>query len=103
MRPKKQLSEVARGSDSSILRQWDYGGLSSDCWMSDVVNKLSTRCPTVNSILSCLLESPIYSEKKTPAICLIYGIMMFLRCYELSRTQRINSVLLVQGQASVNV
>ena len=57
----------------------------------------------VFKILSGLLKSSISPEKKNLAICLIYGIIMFLRCHELSRIQRINSVLLTQGQASVNV
>jgi hypothetical protein len=30
----------------------------------------------VNKILCSLLESNIYPEKKNPAICLIYGIMV---------------------------
>ena len=60
-------------------------------------------CPVTKNILSALLESCIESEKKHPAICLIYGIIMFLRCHELSRIQQINSVLLIEGQASVNV
>ena len=99
----KELLEIARRSNPSVLRQRDYDGISKSCWMSEVLSELATRCPTVNSILCGLLESTIYPEKKTPATCLIYGIIMFLRCHELSRIQRINSVLLVQGQASINV
>lgn len=71
--------------------------------MSEVLEEMATRCPVVNKILSSLMESSIYPGKKNPGICLIYGIIMFLRCHELSRIQRINSVLLMQGQASVNV
>ena len=99
----KELIEVARRSDPSVLRQRAYKGLSSDNWMADVLEELA-RCPVVFKILSGLLESSISTEKKkkNPATCLIYGIM-FLRWHELSRIQRINSVLLTQGQASVNV
>ena len=99
----KELREVARRSVPSVLRQRSFEGLSSKDWMSEVVNEIETRCPTVHKILAVLLESDIAAEKKNPAICLIYGIMMFLRCNELSRIQRINSILLAQGQASVNV
>ena len=99
----KELIEVARRSDASVLRQRNYDGLSSEGWMSEVVEEMATRCPTVYKILCGLLESTIYPAKKNPAICLIYGIVMFLRCHELSRIQRINSVLLIEGQASVNV
>ena len=99
----KELIEVARRSDPSVLRQRDYGGLSSECWMSDILKEIESRCPIVHKILCSLLESDICPDKKKPGICLIYGIMMFLRCHELSRVQRVNSILLAQSHASVNV
>jgi hypothetical protein len=99
----KELVEVARRSEPSVLRNRAYDGMSADSWMSEVLEELAIRCPVTNNILSVLFESTIYLDKKRPAICLIYGIMMFLRCHELSRIQRINSVLLIEGRASVNV
>ena len=33
----KELIEVARRSDESVLRQRNYDGLSYESWMSDVV------------------------------------------------------------------
>ena len=92
----KELVEIASRSNPSVLRQRYYDGISESCWMSEVLSELA-------SILSGLLENTIYLKKKTPAICLIYGIIMFMRCHELSRIQRINSVLVVQGQESINV
>jgi hypothetical protein len=99
----KELIHVARRSQPSVLRQRGFDGMSADTWMAEVLGELSTRCPTVNNILCALLESAVYPEKKNPAICLIYGIINFLRCHESSRIQRINSVMLIEGQASVNV
>ena len=99
----KELIEVARRSDGSVLRQGSYNGISSDSWMAEVISEVEMRCPVVFTILSGLLEIAIKPQKKTPAICLIYGIMMFIRCHEMSRIQRINSVLLLQGQAPTNV
>ena len=87
----KELIDVARRSQPSVFRQRGFVCMSSDTWMLEVIEELSTRCPTVNSILRALLESEILPDKKNPAICLIYGI------------QRINSVMLTEGQASVNV
>ena len=99
----KELIEVARRSDASVLRQRFYDGLSSNDWMAQVMSEIKRRCPMVFKFLSGLLEFEVNPQKKTPAICLIYAIMMFIRCHELSRIQRINSVLLLQGQASTNV
>ena len=89
----KELIEIAR-SDAFVLRQRFYDGLSSEDWMSAVSKEMATRCPVVNEVISSLLECNIYLDRKKPSVCLIYA---------LSRIQRINSVLLIQGQASANV
>jgi hypothetical protein len=103
VKANKELIEVARRSESSVLRQRSFDGMSADSWMSEVLEELATKCPTVNNILMSILECSIRPEKKNPAVCLIYGIVMFLRCHELSRIQRINSILLIEGQAATNV
>jgi hypothetical protein len=54
----------------------------------------------LSSLLDCDLTNP---GKKLPPMCLLYGVILFLRCHELSRIQRINTVLLVQGKATTNV
>ena len=99
----KELIEVARRSESSVLRNRTFDGLANENWMAEVLAELETRCPIVNNILCALLERTVHLDKKTPAISLIYGIILFMRCHELSRIQRVNSVLLLQGHASVNV
>ena len=99
----KELLQVARRSEPSVLRKRGYDGMSAEVWMTEVMDELSSRCPVVKTILPSLLDHAYNPEKKTPAISLIYGIIMFLRCHKLSRIQRINSVLLTHGQASVNV
>ena len=84
----KELGEVARRSEPFVLRERLFEGLVATNWMSEVRKGLAVRCPVVNNI---------------HALCLIYSIIMHLRCHELSRVQRINSILLTYGQASVNV
>ena len=72
--------------------------------MAEVTSELTTRCPTVAKILSSLLDCDLTNPgKKLPPMCLLYGVILFLRCHELSRIQRINTVLLVQGKATTNV
>lgn len=100
----KELVNVARRDEPSVLRDRTYSGLSQETWMVEIVNELSTRCPTVAEILSSLLDCSMGNpEKKLPPLCLIYSIIMFMRCHELSRVQRINTVLLTEGKASSNV
>jgi hypothetical protein len=99
----QELVEVARRSEPSILRNRSYKGMSLENWIADVNSELASRCPMVAYIFSTLLQSDVYPQKKLPAASLIYGIIMFLRCHELSMIQRINTILLTQGNASTNV
>lgn len=100
----KELVNIARRDEPSVLRDRTYGGLSQETWMVEVVKELRIRCPTVAEILSSLLDCSLLDPgKKLPPICLIYSIIMFMRCHELSRIQRINTVLLTEGKASSNV
>ncbi|XP_028416394.1 uncharacterized protein LOC114540402 [Dendronephthya gigantea] len=100
---EKELIEVARRSEPSVLRERSFDGLADISWVTKVLEELSTRCPRVHRILCRLFDSTIYKEKKSYAISFVYSIIMFLRCHELSRVQRINSVLLIEGQASGNL
>ena len=99
----EELIEISRRSEPSVLRKRSYEGMSNENWMTEVMNELSTRCPVVSDILLKLLDIMYHPEKKIPAACLIYGIIMFMRCHELSQIQRINTILLTQGHASTTV
>ena len=99
-----ELINVARRDPPSVLRKRSYGGLCQEDWMVEVTSELTSRCPVVAKILSCLFDCNLANPgKKLPPICLVYSIIMFLRCHELSRIQRINTVVLAQGKATTNV
>ena len=67
--------------------------------MSEVAMELSTRCLNVAKILSTLLDCDMSCPgKKLPPMCLIYGMIIFLRCHHLSMIQRINTVLLTTNK-----
>ena len=100
----QELVNITRRDQPSVLRDRTYGGLTQDNWMIQIVKELTTRCPTIAEIVSRLLNCSLSNlGKKLPPICLIYGIIMFMRCLELSKIQRINTVLLTEGKASSNV
>ena len=92
------LVEIARRSEPSVPER-SYYGMSQINWTTEINVELSTRCPVVSSILETLLQTDYYPEKKFPALCLIYGIIMLLRCHELSRTIDINITCASQYKA----
>ena len=78
--------------------------MCEDNWMDEVRKELLTRCPTVANILSTLLDCSVEKpEKHLSPLCLLYEVITFIRCHHLSWIQRINTVLMIEGNASGNV
>ena len=85
-----------------MLRCRGYNGLAATC-IDEINNEIETSCPLVYQLLSAMIEAEYSSEKKQAALALIYAIIMFRRCHEMSRLQRVNTVLLVEGGATQQV
>ena len=92
---------MCRRSANSVLRKRDYDGLSKLTW-KEIFVEIEKNCPTTMHFLVTLVNGNLdhTEEKKVPPICLMYAIPMFLRVPELSRLQRLNTVLLTEGGAS---
>jgi hypothetical protein len=97
-----ELRNVALRNTASVLRRRDFDGLSSFS-LESMVDELKTLCPVVFRVLSEILELSYNREKKIAPLCLIYGVVMFKRCHELSFLQRINTVLLADSNANTEV
>lgn len=97
-----ELEVVARRSTTSLLMQKNYTGLCS-LNLDDLVQEMRHLCPTVYDILSTMLDMDNNKEKKIPTLCLVYGLIMFRRFHELSLFQRINTLLLIEGNANQQV
>ena len=99
---QNELLDVARKETNSILRQKDYNALSSLSFHG-ILDEMKNRCPTVFQILSNMLQYDVNREKNTASLVLMYAVLMFRRCHELSSIQRINTVLLAEGNANREV
>ena len=98
----KELVNAARRESSSVLRARGYDGMNSLSF-TEIIKEIQTLCPTVFSLLSRMIFLSSSPEDKTVPLALIYGIIMFNRCKEMSRIQRVNTVLLTEGDASTEV
>ena len=99
----KALIEVARRDAKSVVRKRGYNGMSTYRF-EKIINEMKTLCPTVFSVLSQMIQFDNSEEKRqVAAMSLVYGIIMFLRCKEMSLVQRVNTVLLTEGDASSEV
>ena len=98
----KELVNAARRETSSVLRARGYDAMSTLSF-TEVIKEIQTLCPTVFSFLSQMIFLSSSPDDKTVPLALIYGIIMFSRCKEMSRIQRVNTVLLTEGDASTEV
>ena len=85
----------------SVLR--DRGFPSMSALNEDIVKEVEMQCPTVFKLLSQMIQLSQNYDRKTASLALIYGIIMFGRYKEMSRVQRVNTVLLNDGGASQEV
>ena len=85
-----------------MLRANDFHGLTNFTF-GEVINEMKTYCPTFYQLLSAMIETDYGTERKEAASVLIYAIIMFKRCHELSKIQRVNTLLLIEGGATMQV
>ena len=93
---------MARRSTKSVLRQRDYEGLSS-LDFAEITEEMKVLCPTTFNIVSAIIQFVNNEDKRTAPMALIYSIIMFKRCHEMSRVEPVNTVLLAEGNASQEV
>ena len=86
----------------SVLRDRGFPRMST-LNFEYIVKEVEMQCPTVFKLLSQMIQLGHNYDKKTAPLALIYGIIMFRRCKEMSRVQRVNTVLLNDGSASQEV
>ena len=98
----RELLHMARRESNSVLRERGYDGMSKMSF-ARIVHEMETLCPTVFSILSQMIELNDCPDKKKPVLGFIYGIILFSRCKEMSLIQRVNTVLLSEGDANQEV
>ena len=79
-----ELVEVARRENNSVLRDRDFNGLASLSF-SDIETEIETSCPLFYQFLHTAIEYEHDTEKKQAAFVLVYSIIMFRRCHELSK------------------
>ena len=98
----RELLQVARRETKSVLSDRGYPGLSNFTF-EEILAEMRSLCPTVFTILSTMIQLDLNQDKNTPPLALIYGVIMFKRFQELSRVQRLNTVLLYCRNASKEV
>lgn len=95
----RELLQVARRDTKSVLRDGGCPGLSNFTF-EEILAEMRRQCPTVFTILSTMIQLDLNQDKSTAPLALIYGVIMFKRFQELSRVERLNTVLLYHGNAS---
>ena len=98
----RELKNIARRDMNSVLRRKDFDAMSTFS-LDKILREIQTMCPITFASLSQMLELDCGEEKKVAPLCLIYGVLMFRRCHELSYMQRLITILLADSEANTEV
>ena len=88
--------------EASLLQCIDCKSMESLSW-NMVTEEMKKRCPLTLAVINSLTDGMYLTEKKLPVVCLIYSLYCFARNPHMSRLQRINTMLLTEGNASSQV
>ena len=91
--------------DETLSLFWQKGTLTP-CQMLILkrsFEEMKRLCPTVYDIVFSMLEMDTGTENKIPTMALVYSLTMFKRFREMSLLQRLNTLLLIDGDASQEV
>ena len=78
-----------------MLRQNDFENLCT-LDFEEIVRELENSSPFSNTVLSVMIDEKYNRDKKIAPLCMIYSMIMFRSCHEMSKLQRINTVLLAE-------
>lgn len=104
MQLDKDCTDLCLRSKPSILRKNKFPGMSTFDWKL-IIEEIKSRCPILLKVFVTVMGK-MSTEKLDQFIaplCTCYAIMMQKRNHELSLVQRVNTVLLAEGNASKKV
>ena len=100
---EKECSMLCWRERPSELRKNDFSNMSTFTW-DKVTNEMVSRCPV---LLNILLTAMGYSKDDVseiaPRLSLCYAILMQSRNHELTLVQRLNTILMTNGNAKKQV
>ena len=99
---QEELIYVARRNTKSVLAKRDFDALSNVDF-KEIIEEMKRLCPTVYDIVFSMLEMDTGTENKIPTMALVYSLTMFKRFREMSLLQRLNTLLLIDGDANQEV
>mgnify|MGYP002803526002 CR=1 FL=1 len=94
----KNCTKLCSKKSGSILRRKDYTDMVEFQWGS-LFQEMSRRCSFLRDVFVTVAKCSNKSRDPEPPICLCYSILLQQRNHELSLVQRINTVLLSEGNA----
>ncbi len=100
----EQCIDLCAKSRPSILRRNNFQGMTNINW-NDLVKEMSSHCPllfhVLRTVMGCTTDEG--TVKVAPRLGLCYAVMLQTRNHELSLVQRLNTILLAEGNAKKKV
>lgn len=94
-------TELCKKNNPSILRQKGFEDMVNLDW-NKVLQEMSSRCPVLFEVMKTVVKKQNLQNHVAP-LCMCYGILFQKRNHELSLIQRVNTILLAEGNAKKQV
>ncbi|XP_028412544.1 uncharacterized protein LOC114535436 [Dendronephthya gigantea] len=94
----EQCKELCLRKNPSVLRNNGFDDIVKFDWLN-IVYELQKRCPFLLSVLNTVTAKKKTQSELAPCIGMAYAILMIQRNHELSLVQRINTLIMAEGNA----
>lgn len=102
----KELDEQCKGlcarKNPSVLRNNNFEDMVNFDWLS-LLDELQNRCPFLLKVFHTITAKKKTQAELAPCIGMAFAILMMQRNHELSLVQRINTLIMTEGNAKKQV
>ena len=98
----EQCKHLCSRKNPSVLRNNDFENMVNFDWLI-ILDELQNRCPFLLEVLNTVTTKKKPQSELAPRIGMVYAILMLQRNHELSLVQRINTLIMTEGNAKKQV
>ena len=98
----EQCKDICTRKNSSVLRKNGFEEMVNFDWLN-ILDEIEKRCPFLLKVFNTITTKKKTQAELGPCICTAYATLMMQRNHELSLVQRINTLLMTEGNAKKQV
>ena len=98
----EHCKDICARKNPSVLRKNGFEEMVNFDWLN-ILDEIEKRCPFLLKVFNTITTKKKTQAELGPCICTAYATLMMQRNHELSLVQRINTLLMTEGNAKKQV